>query len=148
MKEYDPKTCVTAGELRHAGLVITESIPDCAWVPRTALKFSQLSALSTEDGRIHLGANVAFDHPFQWIKITVNILDSRLSMENVEHDFEIISSTTPSGKQLFECKKCGRQTPAPVRGPCGKCPKCLEFLDSVGHAITCEGKSLFGEKSK
>jgi len=37
MTDYDPKTCVTAEELRAMGVVFDADVPDCAWVPRASL---------------------------------------------------------------------------------------------------------------
>lgn len=41
---YDPKTCVTAGELRSYGFDIPVRVPDHAWVRRVAVKKEFLGA--------------------------------------------------------------------------------------------------------
>lgn len=46
-KKYDPKTCVTAKELREGGVQIPLEIPDHAWVPKLAVQYDIRAAKTT-----------------------------------------------------------------------------------------------------
>lgn len=50
--DYDPASCVTAGELRAMGCAVPEKVPDCAWVPKSM---------------------VSYDLPFQWTELNGTI---------------------------------------------------------------------------
>ena len=74
--EYNPDTCITAGELRAMGASILDTIPDCAWIPRHALK-----PLSYSVEAVTVDAATRFDvtwqceitEPFRWITINGTI---------------------------------------------------------------------------
>lgn len=73
--EYDPKTCITAKELRECKISIPESIPDCAWCPRASLLFGGDPKVKiTESGEVRMtGVEVVFTMPLQWINLTISI---------------------------------------------------------------------------
>lgn len=72
---YDQETCITAGELRWAGAPIDPSIPDCAWVPRSAVKMvpGDAPADPSNPGTIHVGVTIEFSEPWRWVSMTVNL---------------------------------------------------------------------------
>lgn len=63
---YDPKTCTTAGALRGAGLDIPRSIPDCAWIPRFCVAFSNVRALQFDKATVQVSVAVKVVEPFRW----------------------------------------------------------------------------------
>lgn len=71
--EYDPETCITAGELRMSGLVIPENIPDCGWVRRSAIRAVPGDGQLSSDGRFSIGIALQFNEPFQWISVSVEV---------------------------------------------------------------------------
>jgi hypothetical protein len=79
---FDPKTCITAGDLRWMGISLPEDIPDCAWVKRSAL---QLSLESIRDGsgdrNLILDFTVQFEQPLQWISMDLYIEGDKDSHE-------------------------------------------------------------------
>lgn len=70
--EYDPETCATAGELRAAGYPIPESVPDCGWIPRHAIRVEAAGGGSiAPDGRMTISLRATFTMPFQWIAVAI-----------------------------------------------------------------------------
>lgn len=64
--EYDPRTCLTAGELRANGILIPGAVPDCGWIPRGGVKASS-AAVTQEDvdaGILRININYEFTQPF------------------------------------------------------------------------------------
>lgn len=60
---------VTAGELRTLGLRIPETIPDCAWVPRTSLVIGEHRAIVSADGqRLDVEVDIGIGAPFRWVE--------------------------------------------------------------------------------
>ena len=80
-KEYDPKTCITAGELRAASIPIPPHIPDVAWVRKNSVFVDHTKCmLSLGDGfkpRLEgsfvLDFSIDFTEPFYWVKIDITI---------------------------------------------------------------------------
>ncbi len=70
-REYDPETCITAGELRAQGFHIPESIPDAGWIPRLSMKVESVAPRGepNDERRIDFSMMVSFSEPFRWIKI-------------------------------------------------------------------------------
>lgn len=68
--QYDPKTCVTAGELRTMGLDIPSPIPNCAWVPRRAICFGE-PEVTAEDDVVHASIPTIVNAPFKWVNVEV-----------------------------------------------------------------------------
>ncbi len=68
--EYDPHTCVTAGELRKIGMHIPDSIPDCAWVPRWSFEPGEVECGEPDgdQGRVDMRVTMRFNMPFQWVE--------------------------------------------------------------------------------
>lgn len=63
---------ITAGELREMGLPIPESIPDCASIPRSAMKWTVVDAATTADDKtVVLKLNVAFTANFEWVQLDI-----------------------------------------------------------------------------
>lgn len=78
MNEYDPKTCITAGEFREMGATLPEGIPDCAWVPRDSVTWSLAIDVSPnppppERGKISVPLMILFNKPFKWVEIKATI---------------------------------------------------------------------------
>ena len=71
--EYDPATCVTAGELRRLGFPIPEGIPDVAWVPRMALLPAFQSAVEGPDGKLNIVFNVQMAYPMRWLQVDFTV---------------------------------------------------------------------------
>lgn len=77
-EEYDPKTCITASELREMGIPIPEHIPGCAWMKRSGLKMESGNPNydpETEELIIHM--TVKFTEPMNYITLTVSYLDEK-----------------------------------------------------------------------
>lgn len=73
-----PELCVTAGELRASGADIPPHVPDCAWAPRSALRFVEGSVVvEGVEGALPASRelNVKFDYvltqPLRWTLFTV-----------------------------------------------------------------------------
>lgn len=67
--EYDPETCITAGELRKVGLInLPDNVPDCAWIPRWAyeLGVDECTESDEEQGQVGIRMTVRFTQPFRW----------------------------------------------------------------------------------
>ena len=64
-EEYDPATCITAGELRGYGIHIDSGIPNCAWVKRSSVENTRSEV--TIDGVLTI--NVKFNEPFKWYEM-------------------------------------------------------------------------------
>lgn len=73
--EYDPFTCITAGELRSMGIVIDDGVPDCAWVPRFSLRWTatNIRPLDEEEREIEVTMKVNLTEPFRWINVNVKL---------------------------------------------------------------------------
>lgn len=70
--EYDPFTCVTAGELRDMGLAVPQSIPDVAWVPRRSIEWGAGQGTFDEaTSRLTATITARFTEPFRYIKILI-----------------------------------------------------------------------------
>jgi hypothetical protein len=68
---YDPRTCITARELREVwGLPVPELIPDVAWIERAAMRVSLKDVQDGEAGDKNLILNfrVEFHQPFKWLE--------------------------------------------------------------------------------
>ena len=72
--EYDESTCITAGQLRAMGLDIKEYIPDCAWIPRYAMKISSGKVSGDpEKGMMNAQMNFEFTKSFTWYSVDFKI---------------------------------------------------------------------------
>lgn len=70
--EYDPETCLTAGELRATGAHVPENIPDCAWVPRCSVVVRRPPSVDIDPidpTIIRVDTTMEFTAPFRWIKV-------------------------------------------------------------------------------
>lgn len=67
-REYDPATCVTAGELRELGFPIPASIPDVAWCLRSSL-VPKLKDVQGSDGEYTIHFTIEFMKPLEWIQM-------------------------------------------------------------------------------
>lgn len=72
--EYDPATCITAGELRAMGMPIPGHIPDCGWIPRWSMR---ITATTPEHSPKDIAANIlrvdlgtSFLVPFRWVELS------------------------------------------------------------------------------
>lgn len=66
--EYDPRTCITAGELRAAGIEVDEKIPDVGWIPRVALELGT-TKVDMDGDTIVCSATMNVTEPFRWITL-------------------------------------------------------------------------------
>jgi len=67
--KYDEVTCITAKELRDSGLKVPKDVPDCAWVPRYAMKLELApNSIKCNDQEMTATIQVAFTEPFKWVK--------------------------------------------------------------------------------
>ena len=85
VREYDPKICITAGELRERmAMNIPEDVPDCAWVPRIAVYMGAFDVVpvkqetdgngmvdTTANVQIHIRTQIEILAPFQWFTATL-----------------------------------------------------------------------------
>lgn len=68
--DYDPTTCITAGELRSQGNGVPANIPDCAWIPKNAVHVAYaLPTSDAESGILQLGGTVTYSAQFQFFKV-------------------------------------------------------------------------------
>lgn len=70
--EYDEETCVTAGELRAAGIPVPESVPDCGWIPRGSMVPGPEAPTVSHDpatGVFSVQIPFGFSQPFRWIEV-------------------------------------------------------------------------------
>ena len=76
--EHDEQTCISAGELRGMGVAVPPDIPDCAWVPRSAIRIGPIEkSYVTEAGESRCTFGVDFVEPFRWISLDVMLEDRR-----------------------------------------------------------------------
>jgi hypothetical protein len=75
MSEYDPKTCITAGEMREIGFGVPAQIPDCAWIPRSAfdLDWEVTCGPSGGDNSLSAKVTVKVNEPFRWIRLEFTV---------------------------------------------------------------------------
>jgi len=71
--QYDPETCITAGELRAMGVPVEQETPDCAWVPRSAVRFGRSTVVAVDGDRFDVESSVEFDRPFKWINVEIHL---------------------------------------------------------------------------
>lgn len=71
--EYDPATCVTAGELREIGIPVPVSLPDVAWCPRSALRWACQGAETGPDSSWSLKLAVTFTEPMRWLQVDFTV---------------------------------------------------------------------------
>ncbi len=87
-EEYDPKTCVTAKELRSYGVQIPLAIPDPAWVPKKHVRYDVKASVSTVDEekqRINYVTPVHIDVEFKWISVEVKETADEMVVTRGEH---------------------------------------------------------------
>lgn len=68
-EDYHSSTCITAGELREMRCDVPGDIPDCAWVPRSALKFNVQAPTAVNERRFVVNVRVEIAQPFRWIEV-------------------------------------------------------------------------------
>jgi hypothetical protein len=76
LEEYDPDTCHTAGELREMGFQIPDSIPDCGWIPKYALKMNRFDSDNTvekDDGKFIFNIQCEITVPFKWVETEIEL---------------------------------------------------------------------------
>lgn len=71
--KYDSTICITAEELRDIGIEVPETIPDCAWVPRWALRFSVGEVVAVDATRYTTNCRIGFAQPFRWVESEVTL---------------------------------------------------------------------------
>ena len=65
-QQYDKATCVTVGELRSAGYVVPDHVPDHAWVHKSAIALQLGEAERIEGNRAAIRVRLAISQPFRW----------------------------------------------------------------------------------
>jgi hypothetical protein len=74
--ERDPNK-IYAGDLRAAGMEISDSIPDCAHVPRGSIRIGEPQIEIDEEDTAHktvrMQLPVEFTRPFEWITLLLSI---------------------------------------------------------------------------
>jgi hypothetical protein len=68
------ETPISAGWLRECGIPIPESIPDCATVPRSAMRMEMVGS-SASGGVMTAQMQVTFSEAFKWVEATVTVDD-------------------------------------------------------------------------
>lgn len=72
--EYDPRTCITAGQLRAAGAPVDDDLPDCAWVPWASVDYEVGKATGGPDlGSITCPITMTFSEPFRWVSLKLKM---------------------------------------------------------------------------
>jgi len=72
--DYDPDTCITAGELRADGVNIPDTIPDCAWISRSSLIPVSFNAVHVgNNGAVCIETSCSITEPFRWIEATITL---------------------------------------------------------------------------
>jgi hypothetical protein len=75
--EYDEKTCITAGELRSMGVMVSKTIPDCGWIPRPALVGKVLPSNEGTETRdpntLNIDVEYSFTQPFRWLSVDLTV---------------------------------------------------------------------------
>jgi hypothetical protein len=66
---------VYAADIRALGATLDERIPNCAWVPASAVHFG-CGAQAAGDGA-ELNVTIKFDRPFKWIELPITITPAR-----------------------------------------------------------------------
>lgn len=79
MNEYDPDLCIHAGELREMGFNIPKAVPDCAWIPKSAMRMHVEEGKSQNPRLPNISLELTVTEPFQWIEIsgTINLEESK-----------------------------------------------------------------------
>jgi hypothetical protein len=62
-------TRISAGELRAIGLPIPDDVPDCAWIPRSAMLI-EVTEVTAENGILTTHLVTRFSEPFKWVSVT------------------------------------------------------------------------------
>lgn len=66
--DYDPDTCVTAGELRGRGFPVAIDIPDVAWIHRSAIRAIQQDVAQQQDGSFDATIEISYLEAFRWVE--------------------------------------------------------------------------------
>lgn len=66
---YDPEACVTAFELRAAGIPVPDSIPDVAWIRHEHVKYNIYGVYGLDTDKVTVDIGVTFLSDFQWVKV-------------------------------------------------------------------------------
>lgn len=62
---------ITAGELRAMGMQIDARVPDCASVPRSALRFKDAQCrMGTKPGQMIARLSFELAAPFEWVEVS------------------------------------------------------------------------------
>ena len=75
-KVLTDETPISAGWLRECGIPIPKSIPDCATVPRSAMRM-EMVGYSAAGNTMTAQMKVTFSEAFKWVEATVLIDDGR-----------------------------------------------------------------------
>lgn len=88
LTDFNPATCVTAGELRAIGIAIPGCVPDCGWVPRHAvdldLSFSVPTDAQIKAGEVPVQAVVNIRCAFRWITVQCSMLPEPMHVPDVD----------------------------------------------------------------
>lgn len=101
MDEYNEKTCTTAGELRALGIVIHETVPDVAWVPRYAMRVKYGEMRMVGD-TFCADLSITFTHPFRWLRVEMEVAVG--SESRAEHEAAIKDLENTPGIEVTDCE--------------------------------------------
>lgn len=73
MSDFNPDTCITAGQIRAMGGTIPDTVPDCAWVHRKHMKVAFEPAEAGEGLEVHLNAIITFTAPMEWVTVPIRV---------------------------------------------------------------------------
>ena len=80
---------ISAGELRSMGLDIVDSIPDCATIPRWAMKTTvgEVSG-DPEKNLLTVDFQIVFEQPFEWVTVKIDASELQYSDAYAEYIME------------------------------------------------------------
>lgn len=71
-KKPEPRK-ITAGELRAMGCTISDTVPDCAWVPFWAVQIESGEATDVGGGKINVPLKLTLLQPWQWVTVQIAV---------------------------------------------------------------------------
>lgn len=67
---FDPETCITAAQLRWAGVQVPKNVSDTAWIRRAAVIVQSVPRPPSSNAFISLACKVTFIEPFWWTPVS------------------------------------------------------------------------------
>jgi hypothetical protein len=109
--EYNEHDCITAQELREAGVPVPDNIPDCGWIPREAWKWRVEDIVEISEGRGRATIVVKFTEPFRWAEVELPGKALQKSLESLGQGLEHCYGAHCGGVEDYDrclclCKEC------------------------------------------